>query len=42
MLAVMESMTGTLYVAVLIARLVALYSNADPAPPSNSPDQPTL
>lgn len=27
MLAVMESMTGTLYVAVLIARLVALYSS---------------
>ena len=29
MLAVMESMTGTLYVAVLIARLVALYSTSD-------------
>ncbi len=28
MLAVMESMTGTLYVAVLIARLVALYSRS--------------
>lgn len=32
MLSVMESMTGTLYVAVLIARLVALYSTA-PTPP---------
>jgi hypothetical protein len=29
MLAVLESMTGTLYVAVLIARLVALYSTPD-------------
>jgi hypothetical protein len=39
MLAVMESMTGTLYVAVLIARLVALYSTPvtanDPASPSS-------
>jgi len=31
MLAVMESMSGTLYVAVLIARLVALYSTPEPA-----------
>jgi len=31
MLAVMESMTGTLYVAILIARLVALYSTPDPS-----------
>jgi len=30
MLAVLESMTGTLYVAVLIARLVALYSTPEP------------
>ena len=29
MLAVTESMTATLYVAVLIARLVALYSTTD-------------
>ncbi len=39
MLAVMESMTGTLYVAVLIARLVALYSTTEPTPPSPKPDQ---
>ncbi len=31
MLAVMEAMTGTLYVAVLISRLVALYSAPHPA-----------
>jgi len=37
MLAVMESMTGTLYVAVLIARLVALYSTPDPATKSDPP-----
>jgi hypothetical protein len=37
MLVVMESMTGTMYVAVLIARLVALYSKPDSA---NGPDQP--
>ncbi|MEO8350097.1 MAG: potassium channel family protein [Chthoniobacteraceae bacterium] len=37
MLAVMESMTGTLYVAVLIARLVALYSRT---PASDDPNQP--
>jgi hypothetical protein len=37
MLAVMESMTGTLYVAVLIARLVALYSIPDPSNKSEPP-----
>jgi hypothetical protein len=30
MLAMMEAMTGTLYVAVLVARLVSLYSSANP------------
>jgi len=39
MLAVMESMTGTLYVAVLIARLVALYSTSDSSRKSD-PTQP--
>jgi hypothetical protein len=39
MLAVTESMTGTLYVAVLIARLVALYSIPPvPSDPSDNPD----
>lgn len=37
MLVVMESMTGTLYVAVLIARLVALYSAHDPSIQSDPP-----
>jgi len=32
MLAATEAITGTLFVAVLIARLVALYSTRDPAP----------
>lgn len=41
MLAVTESMTGLLYVAVLIARLVALYSAPDPGSKSNPPDQST-
>lgn len=40
MLATMESMTGTLYVAVLIARLVALYSAPDPANQANKSEQP--
>jgi voltage-gated potassium channel Kch len=40
MLAVMESMTGTLYVAVLIARLVALYSVPEPLTRNDNPDQP--
>ena len=31
-LAVMESVTGVLYVGVLIARLVSLYSQAKPEP----------
>ena len=37
MLSVMESMTGSLYVAVLIARLVSLYS-ATPPPNSGDPE----
>lgn len=41
MLAITEAMTGLLYVAVLIARLVALYSTPDSSPQSNAPDQPT-
>ena len=36
MLAMMEAMTGTLYIAVLISRLVALYSSS--APSANDPD----
>lgn len=40
MLAAMESMTGTLYVAVLVARLVALYSAPHPSTPADNPDQP--
>jgi voltage-gated potassium channel len=39
MLAVTEAMTGLLYVAVLIARLVALYSTPPPSTPPDSPDQ---
>jgi Ion channel len=39
MLVVMEAMTGTLYVAVLIARLVALYSTPVPADRPNPSDQ---
>jgi hypothetical protein len=38
MLAMMEAMTGTLFVGVLIARLVSLYSA--PQPPSNQNDSP--
>ena len=37
MLVVMEAMTGTLYVAVLIARLVALYSRQESADSPSSP-----
>jgi hypothetical protein len=37
MLAIMESMSGTLFVGVLIARLVSLYSAAGPAEPVNGP-----
>jgi len=40
MLAVMESMTGTLYVAVLIARLVALYSSPVTSNPEHRSDPP--
>lgn len=36
-LAVMESMTGTLYVAVLVARLVALYSSENLKLPKDRP-----
>jgi voltage-gated potassium channel Kch len=32
-LAMTEAMTGTLYMAVLISRLVALYSSQPPEPP---------
>ena len=35
MLAIMESMSGTLFVGVLIARLVSLYSAPDPTEPSS-------
>ena len=35
MLAIMESMTGLFYVAVLVARLVALYSVPSPSNPSD-------
>jgi voltage-gated potassium channel len=37
MLAIMESMSGTLFVGVLIARLVSLYSASRPAEPANGP-----
>jgi hypothetical protein len=37
MLAIMESMSGTLFVGVLIARLVSLYSTSGPAQPENGP-----
>ncbi len=39
MLAAMEAMTGLLYVAVLIARLVSLYSSpkSDPGIPKSEP-----
>jgi voltage-gated potassium channel len=40
MLAVMESTTGTLYVAILIARLVSLYSAAVPSVEPIEPEQP--
>jgi hypothetical protein len=38
MLAMMEAMTGTLYMAVLVARLVSLHSSASTKPrdPDNS------
>jgi hypothetical protein len=41
MLSVMESMTGTLYVAVLIARLVGLYSTQDSSTQPDNSDQKT-
>jgi hypothetical protein len=37
MLAIMESMSGTLFVGVLIARLVSLYSAPSPTEPANGP-----
>jgi len=37
MLAIMESICGTLFVGVLIARLVSLYSTSGPAQPENGP-----
>jgi hypothetical protein len=40
MLAVMEATTGVLYVAVLIARLVALYSSNQPARSNGAPNSP--
>jgi hypothetical protein len=36
MLAAMEAMTGTLFIAVMIARLVSLYSS-QPATETNNP-----
>ena len=39
-LAAMEAMTGTLYVAVLISRLVALYSAHPPADKADKTDLP--
>jgi hypothetical protein len=36
MLAMMEGITGTLYMAVLVARLVSLYSTPGPSPESRS------
>ncbi len=39
MLAMLEAMTGTLFVGVLIARLVSLYSTSAPAEPANGPGQ---
>jgi cell division protein FtsN len=41
MLAAMEAITGTLFVAVLIARLVALYSSQPPIPASEASGQVT-
>ena len=38
MLAALEAMTGTLYVAILIARLVALYSSPNSPDKSDSPE----
>jgi hypothetical protein len=35
MLAAVEATTGTLFMAVLIARLVALYSTQSPNPPGD-------
>jgi Ion channel len=40
MLAMTEAMTGTLYIAVLIARLVSLYSAAKPSRAANDPEGP--
>lgn len=37
MLAMMEAMVGTLYIAVLVARLVSLYSNQSPSPEPGRP-----
>ena len=37
MLAAMEAMTGTLFIAVLISRLVSLYSSQPPAAGTNTP-----
>ncbi len=39
MLAVLESVTGMFYIAIVISRLVALYS-ANPAQPASSPQSP--
>lgn len=41
MLAAAEGITGTLFMAVLIARLVALYTSQTPRPAGNGPDQTT-
>jgi voltage-gated potassium channel len=38
MLAAMEAMTGTLFIAVLIARLVAIYSSQPPAAGASGPE----
>jgi len=40
MLAMMEAMIGTLYMAVMVARLVSLYSTSNPSSGGSTPDKP--
>jgi hypothetical protein len=42
MLTMMEAVTGTLYMAVMVARLVSLYSSAPPSENHDFPDSPIL